>query len=244
MLLLHVSHQLWWLDGCTHRDSILPGVSQHLHCKCPSQDRNHFNVQGGPPRLCTHFCLCHTLLQHADLSKAHRWKYQALLIDLHMEKLFPMVLVGDFQLVDKIFPRMPGDSLLYNGNDLSKLQRIRFHVTIHQTEEWPTAESKGEKPQSSCTSAEMPSLTNKNGEPFKSRGKSPQTPLPKTSTDSPNRKSLHHKKCSPPSKEHHGSHNKDSHGYSSKHQDKFCSDKSSKDKESSKSPWKHAVSLL
>ena len=60
----------------------------------PPKDRNHFNVQGGLSRLCTHVCICHTLLQHADLSKAHKQKYQALLIDLHMGELFPMVLVG------------------------------------------------------------------------------------------------------------------------------------------------------
>ena len=41
----------------------------------PAVDRNHFNVQGGPPRLHTHFCICCALLQHADLSEAHRQKY-------------------------------------------------------------------------------------------------------------------------------------------------------------------------
>ena len=96
----------------------------------PPEDRNHFNIQGGPPRLHTHICICHTLLNHADLSEAHMQKYhsscmviaqgaqynhllpkitmlcnhQALLIDLHMGEPFPMVPVGDFQLVDKIFP--------------------------------------------------------------------------------------------------------------------------------------------
>ena len=105
----------------------------------PPKDRNHFNVQGGSSRLCTHVCICHALLQYADLSKAHRWKYQGShvviprgvqynhllpkitmlcnhqvpLIDLYMGEPFPMVSVRDFQLVDKIFPGMPGDSLLY-----------------------------------------------------------------------------------------------------------------------------------
>ena len=40
----------------------------------PPEDKSHFNVKGGPPRLCTCTCIGHTLLQHADLSKAHRWK--------------------------------------------------------------------------------------------------------------------------------------------------------------------------
>ena len=34
----------------------------------PPEDKNHFNIVGGPPRLCTHACICHALLQHADLS--------------------------------------------------------------------------------------------------------------------------------------------------------------------------------
>ena len=41
----------------------------------PHEDKHHFNIQGGPPGLHTHACICHTLLQHADLSEAHRWKY-------------------------------------------------------------------------------------------------------------------------------------------------------------------------
>ena len=28
----------------------------------PPEDKNHFNVEGGPPGLCTHACICHTLL--------------------------------------------------------------------------------------------------------------------------------------------------------------------------------------
>ena len=96
----------------------------------PPKDKNHFNVVGGPPRLCTCACICHALLQHADLSEAHRQKYHGShlvipqgtqynhllpeitmpynhrvpLIDLHSREPFPMVPVGDFQLVDKIFP--------------------------------------------------------------------------------------------------------------------------------------------
>ena len=134
----------------------------------PPEDRNHFNIQGGSPGLHTHVCICHTLLQHADLSKAHRWKYhgshvviprgvqynhllpeiimpcnhRVLIIDLHMREPFPMVPVGDFQLVNKIFPGMPGDSLLYNSDDLTKLWRMKFQVAMHWTEESPTTESK------------------------------------------------------------------------------------------------------
>ena len=41
----------------------------------PPEDRNHFNVQVGPPGLHTCICICHTLLQHVDLSEDHRQKY-------------------------------------------------------------------------------------------------------------------------------------------------------------------------
>ena len=189
----------------------------------PHEDRHHFNIQGSPPGLCTCACICHALLQHADLSEAHRWKYHeshvvipwgvqyshllpkitmphnhwAPLIDLHTGKPFPLVPVGDFQLEDNIFPRMPGDSLLCNSDDLTKLCRMRFQVATHWTEQTSTVEPKEEKSQSSHHSGEMPSLTSKNGEPFKSRGKSPQTSSQKTTTDSPNRKSLHCNKHSP-----------------------------------------------
>ena len=27
----------------------------------PNKDRHHFNVQGGPPWLCTHACICHAV---------------------------------------------------------------------------------------------------------------------------------------------------------------------------------------
>ena len=119
-----------------------------------------------------------------------------LLVNLHMGEPFPLVPVGDFQLEDNIFPRMSGDSLLYNRDDHAKLCRMRFQVTTHWTEQTSAVEHKEEKSQSFCGSGEIPSLTSKNGEPSKSRGKSPWAPLPKTTTDSPNRKSLHRNKHS------------------------------------------------
>ena len=142
---------------------------------------------------------------------------------------FPLVLIGDFQLENSIFPGMLGDSLLYSSEDLTKLHRLRFQVTTHQMEQTSTVKCREEKSQSFCGPGEMPSLTSKNGEPSKSRVRSPVAPLPKTTTDSLNRKSSCHNKHSSPFKEHHGSHNKD------RHQDKFCS-------EGGKSPWKHTVS--
>ena len=137
----------------------------------PHEDWHHFNVQGSPLGLCTPACVCHTLLQHVILSEAHRWKYhgshlvipwgvqyscllpkitmlcnhQVPLVDLHMGDPFPLVLVGDFQLEDNIFPGTPGDSLLYNSEDLAKLHRLRFQVTTHRTEQTSAIKCKEEK---------------------------------------------------------------------------------------------------
>ena len=89
----------------------------------PKIDRNHLNIRGEPPGVCTCMCVCHALLQHADISTDHRqqhhasplvipWGVQydhwlpkimmphnqwALLLDLIMREPFPLVSVGDFQ---------------------------------------------------------------------------------------------------------------------------------------------------
>ena len=39
------------------------------------ENQNHFNTAGGPLGLHTSSCICCTLLQHADLTEAHRQKY-------------------------------------------------------------------------------------------------------------------------------------------------------------------------
>ena len=75
-----------------------------------------------------------------------------------------MVPVRDFQLVDKIFPGMPGDSLLFNSDDLTKIQKMRFQIPTYWKEWLPSTESKEEKPQSSHTLGEAPSSTSKEGE--------------------------------------------------------------------------------
>ena len=40
-----------------------------------TKNQNHFNTMGSPPGLCTHACICCALFQHADLTEAHKWKY-------------------------------------------------------------------------------------------------------------------------------------------------------------------------
>ena len=191
------------------------------------ENQNHFNTVGGLPGLCISACICHALLQYVDLTKAHRQKYNGShlivpggtqyktllpkitmlhshwgpLLDLHSRKLFPMVPVGDFNLKDKIFPGMPEDSLLFNGDELMKLQRKRYQILTYREEKPPDSSSQKENPSSSCSSGDIPSSTNKEGESSKSSRKSPWALSPKVSTDLPSRKPFHHSKCSPPSKE-------------------------------------------
>ena len=93
-------------------------------------ERNHFNVQGGPPGPWIHKCMCCTLLQHIDPT-IKNWQrhcdgclvipqgaqydhllpevvrpcnHWASLMDLKAGEVFPMVSVGDFVLEDKSSP--------------------------------------------------------------------------------------------------------------------------------------------
>ena len=153
-----------------------------------------------------------------------------------------MVPMGDFSLVDKIFPGMPGYSLLFNGDELAKLQRKRYQVPTNREEKLPDSSSQKEKLPSSHGLGDAPSSTSKEWEPSKSSRRSPWAPSPKMPTDSPNRKSLHCSKHSPPSKEQCDKHEKDLHSLSLKHKDKPCSDRCGKDKEGDKSLQKHPMS--
>ena len=145
------------------------------------------------------------------------------LVDLSMGEPFPLVPVGDFQLEDNVFPGTPSDSLLCTSEELTKLQKMKFQVTMHSPAQTLAVHHEDETYQLSHSSGEVPSSTSKNGD------------LPKA-TGSLGRKSFHHK-CSPPLEEYHGSCNKDSHSSSSKHRDK-----PHKDEENGKSPHKCTAS--
>ena len=119
------------------------------------KNKNHFNTMASPPGLHIHSCICLALLQHADLTAAHKWKYNGsclivphgaqykilfpkitmpcnhwgLLINHSSGKPYPMVTVGGFSLVDKIFPGSPMDSLLFNGEELARLKRKGYQVS-------------------------------------------------------------------------------------------------------------------
>ena len=137
--------------------------------------------------------------------------HQVPLVDLSTGKPFPLVPVGSFQLEDNIFPGTPGDGLRYTSEELTKLQKMKFQVAMHHPAQTLVVCHEDETSQLSHNSGQVPSSTIKNGD------------LPKA-TGSPGRKSSHHKR-SLSSKEHNGSHEKDSHSSSSKHRDKPHKDK-------------------
>ena len=164
-----------------------------------NKNQNHFNTTGSPPGLHTCACICCTLLQHADLTEAHKWKYngshmivphsaqyktlfpeitmphnhRVLLINHSSGKPYPMVTVGDFILVDKIFPGSPGDSLLFNGEELAKPKRKEYQVSTFKEEKLYPSSPKNEKQLSPHTSGDVLSSSSKEGEPPKTSGKSP-----------------------------------------------------------------------
>ena len=61
----------------------------------PVKSQSHFSPVASPPGLCTHSWICCILLQHADLMKAHKWKYNgSCLIVSHVAQyktLFPKI---------------------------------------------------------------------------------------------------------------------------------------------------------
>ena len=237
-----------------------------------TKNQNHFNTTVSLPGLCTCSCICCALLQHADLMEAHRWKYNGShlivpcgaqyktlfpeitmphnhrgpLINHSSRKPYPMVPVGDFSPVDKIFPGSPVDSLLFNGKELARLKRKGLQVSTFQEEKPYPSSPKREKQLSSCSSGDVLGSSSRKGEPPKTSSKSYRASSHWAPPDSTSSKKLssHHSKCSPSAKEWC---DKESHSTSTKHKDKSNSDKSKQDKHGSnkaanKSPHKHHVS--
>ena len=228
-----------------------------------TKNQNHFNTMASPTGLCTHGCICHTLLQHADLMEAHEQKYngsclivshgaqyktlfpeitmlcnhQGLLIYHSSGKPYPMVPVGDYSLVDKIFPGSPVDSLLFNGEELARLKRKGYQVSTFQEEKLHPSSPKREEQLSSHSLGDVLGYSSREGEPPKTSSKSPGASLPRAPPNSTSsKKSLSHSsKHSPRVKEWH---DKEYHSTSFKHKDKSHGDKSRKhssDKKASKS---------
>ena len=174
------------------------------------KNKNHFNTVASPPGLCTHGCICCTLLQHADLTEAHKQKYNGnhlivpcgtqyktlfpkitmphnhwgLLINHSSRKPYPMVPIGDFSLVDKIFPGSPLDSLLFNGEELARLKRKGYQVSTLQEEKPHPSSPKREEQPSSCSLGDMLGSSSREGEPPKTTAKLPGASSPQAPPNS------------------------------------------------------------
>ena len=79
-----------------------------------AQNQNHFNTVGSPSGLRTHDLMCRTLLQHADLTEAHKWKYE-----------------GSCLIVP-------------HGKDLPRLKRKGYQVSTFKEEKPPSSSYKKE----------------------------------------------------------------------------------------------------
>ena len=122
----------------------------------PLLERTPFNTTGSPLGLCLGKCMCHTLLQVAGLSTERKWQYAGshliipcgaqftnrfpTIIESHNHNSplrnakgvpYPMEAVRDFTLKDRIFPGILGNSLLFDGTELMRLQQKNYSILTH-----------------------------------------------------------------------------------------------------------------
>ena len=147
-----------------------------------TEDQNHFNMAGRPSGMHTCSCICCTLLQDTDKDPAHQRAYEGshLIIPCgaqyrtlfpeivtphnHQGPLnnhntgepYPMEVVGEFCLMDPIFPGSPGDSYLFKEGDLESLKRKGFHISTYREEKPTPTVPKEDKQKSSCIKDSVP----------------------------------------------------------------------------------------
>ena len=193
------------------------------------KNQNHFNTMASPPGLCTHSCICRALLWHADLTETHKQKYNGSclivphgtqyktlfpeitmlhnhrgpLINQSSGKPYPIVPVGDFSLVDKMFPCSPADSLLFNGEELARLKRKGYQISTFLEEKLHPSSPKRKEQLSSHSSGDMLGSSSRKVEPPKTSSKSPGASSPRAPPNSTSSKksSSSHSKSSPQVKE-------------------------------------------
>ena len=141
------------------------------------EDQNHFNTAASPSGMHTRSYICCALLQHVDKDPVHWRTYEAsclvipcgaqyrtlfpeiimphnhwgLLIDHNTAEPYPVAAVGDFCLIDPIFPGSPGDSLLFKEDNLDRLKRKGFCVSTYREEKPPPTVPREDKHRSPHT---------------------------------------------------------------------------------------------
>ena len=111
-----------------------------------------------PIRLCTRECMCCQTIHHANMTPDHYTTYigSCLLVPWGMQYhedsvpkvtkphnhcgplinpkskgAYPMYDIGNFTLDDTLFPRVPGDSFLYDGNVQDQLEQQGFDIPTY-----------------------------------------------------------------------------------------------------------------
>ena len=127
-----------------------------IHLQSPPLEQTPLNTAGSPPGLHLGKCMCCTLLQVADLSMERKQQYAGshliipcgaqfthrfpTIVEPRNHSLplrnakrvpYPMKAVGDFALEDKIFPGIPGDSLLFDDAKLMRLWQKNYSIRTH-----------------------------------------------------------------------------------------------------------------
>ena len=119
---------------------------------------DHFDTCNNPVATCLPFCMCWATLQYmnADPEQCRKysgcclilprgaqnndwlfpmilkpWNHWEPLMDSSTKELFPMELVGDFQVADPIFKGCHGDSLLYSDVELHQLRWQGIHLPTY-----------------------------------------------------------------------------------------------------------------
>ena len=152
-----------------------------------AEDQNHFNTAASPSGMHTCACMCHGLLQHVNkdpvswrayegscLIVPHSAQYRTLfpeivmpcnhwgqLIDHNTEEPYPMATVGDFCLMDPLFPGSAGDSLLFKEDDLERLKRKSFCVSTYREKKPQPTIPKEDKHKFPCVKENAPSSSHK-----------------------------------------------------------------------------------
>ena len=171
-----------------------------------------FNTAGSPLGLCLGKCMCHTLLQVDDLSTERKQQYAGscliiphgaqftnrfpTIIEPHNHSLplrnaegvpYLMEMVGDFTLKDKIFPGIPGDSLLFDSAELMRLWQKNYSIPKHL----PLVSHIGHSP--NIASRSVPSLsTFESDAEVPSQEVTPLETVPHHPPDSRDSKKSHH----------------------------------------------------
>ena len=216
-----------------------------------AEDQNHFNTAASPPGMHTCSCMCHALFQLMNKDPDHRRTYegsglivphgaqystlfpeiimpcnhQGPLIDPNTGEPYPMATVGDFCLMDSLFPGSPGDSLLFKDDHLDRLKRKGFRVSTYREEKPQPTVPKEDKHQSPCIKERVPSSSHKEEESCKTSSRNSEAWSPLAPDSKSSKKSTHWGKCSPLAKEQPDSHDTEEHcASSSRHKYRPCSD--------------------